>query len=190
MWTKANPCGLSKAALQSLEEQRGPGWDQLQVRTSSRMEPPHRHPRGAAGYSQAAAPSGFYPSAQVWDAPSWAPYCCHSFQARVGRGAWAAMGDVGPPGPVPAARAAQPAWGPRCCCCRGAVDSDGHWIPRRRAGSGLWLQPWGAKAAGGKAGITATDPPVPPSAGAGASQSTLRRAPAAPGHSETSTGRR
>lgn len=80
-------------------------------------------------------------------------------RAGVGRGVCAATEDVGPPGPVPAARPAQPAWEPRWCCCGGIVDNDGRWVSRRRAGSGLWLQTWGAKAGGGKPGITAMGSP-------------------------------
>lgn len=173
MWIRANPCGPSQAALESLwrsrEAQDGlsSSQDQLQDGTTpwtlpgwSRMFSKSKQQLQVTFFSISPGVGGSIlchglPAALTASRPRWDVVSVLS---------WGTGGhqDLCQQPDLPS----QPG-GPRgCCSCRGVVDSDGRWISRRRAGSGVWLQTWGAKAGGGKAGITATDPLVPLAAGA------------------------
>lgn len=118
MWIRANPCGPSQAALESLwrsrEAQDGlsSSQDQLQDGTTpwtlpgwSRMFSKSKQQLQVTFFSISPGVGGSILCHGL-------PCCSHSFQAKVGCGVCAVMGSVGPPGPVPAARPAQPARGP------------------------------------------------------------------------------
>lgn len=167
--SKQSPVGQAKQPWRVSGGAERPRMGSAPARISSRVEPPHGHSQGGAGCSPNSSSKWFLSLSRGVGCS----VLCHGLPAAVTAprprwdmvsvlpwGSWGHQ-DLWQQPELPR----QPG-GPGCCCFRGVVGSDGPWISQRRAGTGLWLQTWGAKAGGGKAGTTATDPLVPPAAGA------------------------
>lgn len=122
VWIKANPCGPSKAALQSLWRSR-----EAQDGISSRSGPapgwnhPMDTPRVQQAVPQAAAPSGFYPSAQGCNAPSCALSSLLLSQLPGQGGMWClgCHGGCGATRPCASAQSCPASLGPRVLLLQG-----------------------------------------------------------------------